>query len=333
MREARFYTREEEKIRCLLCPRRCLLAGGQEGACGVRLAGEGKLYTANYGLCAAAHWDPVEKKPLYHFHPGSSILSLGTYGCNLHCTFCQNWSLARGNPEEGGTVFSPEDVLAALRREGSPPEVLGAAYTYNEPTVWYEFVCDTARLIHSHGYRNVLVTNGYIEAAPLEELLPYIDAMNIDVKGFSDSFYREFCRGRREPVLAAVERSAAACHVEVTCLLIPGANDDPAEIEALSRWLASLNPNLPLHLSRYFPSHRLELPPTPLPTLETAREIALRHLHYVYLGNAGPAGAAHTRCPSCNSLLIERNGYRTRITGMAGGRCRACGEPVPIILS
>src|SRR5690554_1619777 len=161
-RRALFYTKEGNKIRCLLCPRRCLLSEGQVGFCGVRRVEQGELLADNYALCAALQWDPVEKKPLYHFYPGRQILSLGTYGCNLRCSFCQNWSLARGKPDAGAEVFTPEQVLAILQHEGSTADVLGVAYTYNEPVVWYEFVLDTARLLHEHGYRNVLVTNGFI---------------------------------------------------------------------------------------------------------------------------------------------------------------------------
>ncbi len=332
MVEARFYAREGEKVRCLLCPRRCLLAGGREGVCGVRLEQGGKLLTANYGLCAAAHWDPVEKKPLYHFYPGRSIFSIGTYGCNLHCNFCQNWALARGGRRDEGPKITPEEVLAILRRKGSPEKALGVAYTYNEPTVWYEFVFDTARLLGKHGYRNVLVTNGYIEPEPLAALLPLIDAANVDVKGFSDAFYRDYCRGTLAPVLAAVERYAAACHVEVTCLLIPGANDSPEEIENLSRRLAGISPDLPLHLSRYFPAHRLDLPPTPRSTLEKARRIARRHLRYVYLGNTGIGEDTNTYCPACRHLLIERTGYRARVTGIVNNRCRECGADTAAII-
>ena len=219
----------------------------------MRRAAGGELVTENYALCAALHWDPVEKKPLYHFYPGRQILSLGTYGCNLCCSFCQNWTLARGKPSAGGEMLTPQQVLAMLQREGSPAEVLGVAYTYNEPVVWYEFVYDTARLLHEHGYRNVLVTNGFISRAALRELLPYIDALNIDVKGFSDSFYRKYCHGMRRPVLETVELAASSAHVEVTCLLIPTLNDSPTELELFTSWLAGVNPNLPLHFSRYFP--------------------------------------------------------------------------------
>jgi pyruvate formate lyase activating enzyme len=333
MHKARFYAKEKDRVRCLLCPRRCLLKEGQEGICGVRAVVEGELRTANYGLCAAIHWDPIEKKPLYHFYPGRAVLSLGTYGCNLLCSFCQNWTLSRGRPSAGGgTAISPEQVLEALRREGGPDDLLGAAFTYNEPTVWYEFVLDTARLLHGHGYRNVLVTNGFISRGPLETLLPYIDALNIDVKAFSDGFYRQYCRGMRRPVLETVELAAAKAHVEVTCLLIPTLNDGPAELEQLSGWLAGISPDLPLHFSRYFPQYKLDLPPTPVETMRAAREIALRKLRHVYLGNVELPGASDTFCPECQNLLISRRGYRTRITGLDGNLCRRCRSKVSLVL-
>ncbi len=329
MEKARFYTREGDRIRCLLCPRRCLLAEGQEGVCGARRVLGGELYTTNYGLCAAVNWDPVEKKPLYHFYPGSRILSLGTYGCNLECSFCQNWSLARGKPTQGGTMLSPDQVLEMLSARGETP---GVSFTYNEPTVWYEFVYDTAKLLHRHGYASVLVSNGYISLPALEEILPYVDAFNLDLKGFTNSFYREYCRGQRDPVLKVLERVVNRCHVEVTCLLIPSVNDDPQELEKMFDWLAALNPDLPLHISRYFPSHQLDLSPTPLKTLCRARELALKKLNYVYLGNVQDTDASHTYCPRCSRLLIERFGYCTRMPGLDGPRCRYCGQTIPVIL-
>ncbi len=332
MKKARFYTREDGRIRCLLCPRRCLLKEGQEGVCAVRRVSGGELYTANYGLCAAINWDPVEKKPLYHFYPGSQILSLGTYGCNLECSFCQNWSLARGRPEHGGTILSPGQVLEMIQARGaSHKEAPGVSFTYNEPTVWYEFVYDTAKLLHRHGYVSVLVSNGYISLEALEEVLPYIDAVNLDLKGFSSSFYREYCRGQLDPVLKVLERAVSRCHVEVTCLLIPSVNDAPQELEQMFSRLAGLNPDLPVHISRYFPSHQLDLPPTPLQTMYQARELALKKLNYVYLGNVWDCGAAHTYCPRCSRLLIERSGYRTRIPGLSGQNCRYCGQLIPVI--
>lgn len=336
MRKARFYDKnEDDLVRCLLCPQRCSIEEGASGFCGVRRVVEGELYCTNYGLCAAVHLDPIEKKPLYHFYPGRPILSLGTLGCNLDCRFCQNWTLARGNPESGpgNRPLSPEKVLQMLQREGSPDEVLGVAYTYNEPTVWYEFVFDTARLLREHGYHNVLITNGFISSEALKELIPLIDAFNIDIKAFSDNFYRQYCRGMRRPVIKTVEHAAAVSHVEITCLLIPTLNDCPKELELLSDWLAGINPDIPLHFSRYFPQYQLDLPPTPLETLQQAREIALRKLRYVYLGNVDLPGSADTCCPNCGATLVCRRGYKITMNGLTGTRCRNCRAAIPIVLS
>ncbi len=332
MLKARFYSKEDNQIRCRLCPTCCLLGEGQVGICGVRRVEKGELYTTNYGCLAAANRDPIEKKPLYHFHPGRTILSLGTFGCNLLCSFCQNWSLARGNPENAVDKVNPENVLAMLKQEGGPEQVLGLAYTYNEPTIWYEFVYDTARLLHEHGYRNVLVTNGYINSEPLQELLPYIDAMNIDVKAFNNSFYKDYCRGSKKPVIDTVEAAAEKCHVEVTCLLIPTLNDSLSEQEALARWLGSISPDLVLHYSRYFPQYKLDLPPTPPQVLEKVRKNAQEHLQYVYLGNIDLPGAADTVCPYCGNMLILRSAYRVSIVGLNGVKCNNCGSKISIVL-
>jgi len=327
MHRARFYKQEKTgSVRCLLCPQRCRINEGSAGLCGVRKVEDGELCSSNYGLCTAAHWDPIEKKPLYHYYPGSTILSLGTFGCNLACRFCQNWTLARGQPgpEAGGLNITPDHVLKMLQKQGGPQAALGVAYTYNEPTVWYEFVYDTAKLIRGYGYKNVMVTNGFISREALLDLIPLIDAFNIDVKAFSDSFYRQYCRGLRRPVLETVELAVPLCHVEITCLLITTLNDDPAEIELLSAWLAGISPDIPLHISRYFPQYQLDLPPTPLETLKQAQEIARRKLRYVYLGNVELPGSADTLCPHCGALLIRRQRYKTLICGLTESRCQNC---------
>jgi len=332
LQRARFYEKEEDKVRCLLCPRACLPAEGRTGTCGVRRVESGELYTTNYGLLAAANRDPIEKKPLYHFYPGHQILSIGTVGCNLLCSFCQNWTLSRGSPDDAARAVAPEDILAMLKREGGPQEAVGVAYTYNEPLIWYEFVYDTARLVHEHGYRNVLVTNGFINREPLLELLPYIDAMNIDVKAFTDSFYREHCSGMLEPVIETVETAAGACHVEVTCLLIPGLNDGPGEQEELARWLGGINPDLVLHYSRYFPQYKFDKSPTPPEVLIRARETAKKYLRYVYLGNIDLPGASDTSCPYCGNLLVERSVYRVKLTGLENNHCNNCRSEIAIVL-
>ncbi len=332
MQKARFYQKKDDKVECLLCPRGCLLKEGQVGTCGVREVKDGELYSTNYGALAAVNRDPIEKKPLYHFYPGQLILSLGTFGCNLLCSFCQNWTLARGRPEQAPKVVSPSDVLDMLEKEGGPDSVPGVAYTYNEPLIWYEFVYDTSRLLHKHGYKNVLVTNGYINREPLEKLLPYIDAMNVDVKSFNDNFYGEYCRGEIGPVIKTVETAVKACHVEVTCLLIPNVNDSPADQENLARWLGDLSPDLVLHYSRYFPQYKLDKPPTPVEVLEKSREIARRYLRYVFLGNIDLPGASDTICPYCGNLLISRSGFRAQLTGLDGNHCNNCGSWINIVL-
>jgi len=329
---ARFYQKKDDLVECLLCPRGCRLKEGQVGACGAREVKSGELYSTNYGCLAAANRDPIEKKPLYHYYPGHSVLSLGTFGCNLQCSFCQNWTLARGGPEQAPKRVGPGDVLQMLEREGGPGNVPGVAYTYNEPIIWYEFVYDTARLLHEHGYKNILVTNGYINREPFEELLPYIDAMNVDIKAFNDDFYSEYCRGRKGPVIETVEKAVQACHVEATCLLIPSVNDDPAEQEELARWLGSLNPDLVLHYSRYFPQYKLDKPPTPVEVLERSKELAQKHLRYVFLGNIDLPGASDTTCPCCGNLLIKRTFYRISLEGLDGNYCNNCGSWINIIM-
>ena len=282
LREALFYSKHEKGLLCSLCPKGCLIPENGTGFCRTRHNIGGTLYAANYGACTSYALDPIEKKPLYHFYPGSYILSIGTWGCNFACQFCQNWQIAQGEPQF--QELSPEDVVAAAQ-EAAPPNI-GIAYTYSEPTVWYEFIFDTAHLAREAGLKNVLVTNGYISPQPLADLLPYIDAMNIDVKAFNEEFYHKICAGSLAEVKATVEMAARHCHVEITTLLVPGLNDDMREIEALASWLAAINPTIPLHLSRYFPRYKMDIPPTPRATMEKAKEAARRHLQYVYLGNA-----------------------------------------------
>lgn len=332
MHEASFYTVTDGKPVCRLCPHECMPAEGQTGFCGVRKVLNNRLYSTNYGVLAAVNIDPVEKKPLYHFYPGHPVLSLGTYGCNLHCSFCQNWTLARGCPAGEEKVSAPDDILDMLERQGGPEKVFGVAYTYNEPFTWYEFVSDTAKLVHEKGYRNVLVTNGYVKKEPLAALLPSIDAMNIDVKAFNETFYRKYCRGSLSEVVETVEAAAAQCHVEITCLLIPGVNDNEAEQEKLVRWMAGIDRNLVLHYSRYFPRYNLDLPSTPPEVMVSARKRALRHLRYVYLGNVNLPGSSDTTCPGCGKLLIERSGYRVNVSGLEGTCCRGCGEEVDLVM-
>ena len=282
MHEALYYDKlDGKRVHCHLCPNECLIADGRRGACGVRLNKDGALYAEVYGKTTGIALDPIEKKPLYHFHPGEYILSLGTKGCNFRCDFCQNWHLSQqlDSPTED---ITSEDAVARAREVGS----FGIAYTYNEPFVWYEFVLDTAKLARKNGLANVLVTNGYVNMAPLEGILPYIDAMNIDLKSFDESFYAKICRGKLKPVLDVIKRSAKSCHVELTTLIIPTLNDSEEMIRREVDWIReNAGADTPLHFSRYFPCYKMTLPPTPVATLEMAGRIAREKLKYVHLGN------------------------------------------------
>lgn len=282
--KAQYYVKQDDgRVHCVFCPHDCRIPQGKTGICGVRANKEGELYAESYGNISALSLDPIEKKPLYHFFPESLILSVGSYGCNFSCSFCQNFGISLEKPE---TVYiSPESLLYKACDLKSSKNI-GLAYTYNEPLMNYEYVLDCCKLVRDKGLKNVLVTNGYIQQAPLLELLPYIDAMNIDLKSFSEDFYKKICGGRAEFVKKTIETAIDACHVEITTLVIPGLNDTSEEIEALSSWLSSLSPDIPLHLTRFFPRYKMtDKGPTPKETLERLADVARKHLHYVYLGN------------------------------------------------
>jgi len=282
----------------------------------------------SYGQIVSVAVDPLEKKPLYHFHPGRDILSVAAVGCNLHCLFCQNWSISQGR-ETPASDTSPEALVDAALRAGS----VGIAYTYSEPLVWFEFVRDTARLAHRKGLKNVLVTNGFLNPEPLAELLPLIDAANIDLKAMDDRFYRRICKARLEPVLAAIRQfHAAGVHLELTNLLIPGYNDDDEGIIALVDFVADLDSEIPLHFSAYFPAWRMDAPPTPPQTLLRALDLAVRRLPWVYLGNAAVGKGRDTVCPDCGTVLIERVGMRADSRLQGRPICPGCGRTVPVVL-
>ncbi|MDD5680390.1 MAG: AmmeMemoRadiSam system radical SAM enzyme [Candidatus Omnitrophica bacterium] len=282
MKEALYYKEESGKIRCLLCPNDCLIPGGKRGLCGVRVNKDNKLYTEIYNRVTSVALDPVEKKPLYHYHRGEYILSLGTKGCNFACPWCQNWTISQDHDTPTEEI-TKEKAVEKAKKLGS----FGIAYTYNEPFIWFEFVLECAKFARENGLENVLVTNGYVNKAPLEEILPYIDAMNIDIKSIDETFYKKYCLGKLKPVLENTKRAAEkGVHVEITNLIIPTLNDSKEAIETFVDWIfRSLGPETPLHFSRYFPCYKMSLPPTPLSTLEMAKEIADKKLKYVYLGN------------------------------------------------
>lgn len=330
MKEARYWEASAETVDCLLCPHRCRLRDGGTGLCGVRRADTGKLYSLNYGCVSSVALDPIEKKPLYHFYPGSCILSIGTVGCNLACEFCQNYQLSIG--EAATSQLSPDDVIDLAQQAAGRVQNIGIAYTYSEPMVWFEYVMDVASKARDVGLKNVLVTNGEIRTEPLEELLTVIDAMNIDVKAYSEHFYAEVCSGPLRTVIETVETVAGRCHIEVTNLLIPTLNDSESEIRDLVRWLAKLDDSIPLHLSRYFPHHRMRKPPTPIDTLHRAYDIASESLKYVYLGNVGDPRYATTYCPECGAAVIRRSSLSAGVEVILDGRkCAACGAEQAVI--
>lgn len=331
LKEAMHYERlEGQKVICRLCPHECTIAPGKYGICRVRNNIEGTLYTHNYGKIFALAMDPVEKKPLYHFFPGKYLLSVGTVGCNFRCSFCQNYHIAqRGACDKSGKdnlYEASESYLLSLCRQEE--DCIGIAYTYNEPSIWYEYVLDTARYIKAKGYKNVLVTNGYIGEKALSELLPYIDAMNIDVKGFTEEYYRDVCGGSLEYVKRTVEAAILECHVEITTLIVPDLNDSEKEIDKLSKWISSIKPSIPLHLSRYFPMYRMKEGPTKAMTLNSLKKAADRNLEYVYIGNLH-SDSVNTYCPKCGALLISRAGG-IFIEHLDDGICSKCGKIIDI---
>ena len=275
----------DERIVCSLCPHHCRLADGETGFCRARANEGGAIRCKNYGRLTSVALDPIEKKPLYHFHPGSVILSVGSFGCNLRCPFCQNYTISMADGQSETQDVTPAG-LAALAHDLSrrPHGNIGVAFTYNEPLLSYEFIMDTAPLLHERGLSVVLVTNGMIAPAPLEALLPHVDAMNIDLKGWQPDFYRRL-GGDLAAVKHTIARAVKSCHVEVTTLIIPDQNDSAGDMEEEARWLASLSPDLPLHISRYFPRWHENTPATPVETIERLAAIARKHLRYVHKGN------------------------------------------------
>ena len=273
------------RTECALCPHRCRLEEGETGFCRARSCRGGKICDDNYGRVTSLALDPIEKKPLRRFYPGGYILSAGSYGCNLRCPFCQNHTISMAGAADADAVYVPPEELVRKARELIPRGNIGIAYTYNEPLVGFEYVRDCAREASGSGLKNVVVTNGYVCEAPLRELLPYIDAMNIDLKSFSDGFYRKIAGGLAD-VRRTITLAASACHVEVTALIVPGENDSPGEMRRLAEWLASLRPDIPLHVTRFFPRYRLtDREPTPVETVRSLARIARESLKFVYEGN------------------------------------------------
>jgi len=322
LKEALYYRQvEKQNVQCLLCPHFCIIKPDESGFCKNRKNKEGKLYSLNYGKVASIANDPIEKKPLYHYYPGSSILSFGSFGCSFECLFCQNSSISRAAAEINHPFLSPEDCIDIAVREKTEQ----IAYTYNEPYIWYEHVLETAKLAREKGIRNILVTNGYFNPEPWKELSQFIDALNIDLKGDPD-FYHQIVKGSVEPVLKTIRFAFENnIHVEVTFLAVTG-----VLLEGSFKWvleeIKKISKKIPFHISRYSPRYRYHEDPTPIEKMKEFYFLAKKELDSVYLGNIETNGEAHTFCPSCGTILIQRSFYHTEITrSFASGKCLKCG--------
>jgi pyruvate formate lyase activating enzyme len=317
-------------VRCNLCPLHCIIADGQRGHCRTRENRGGRLYSMAYGNPCAVHIDPIEKKPLYHFLPTAAAFSLATAGCALRCLYCQNWEISQVTPEETQNAdLPPEGVVQAARQYEAPV----IAYTYSEPTAFYEYMLDTARLGQEAGLRSVVISAGFINPQPLRELCQTVEAIKIDLKGYDEEFYRKVCGAELGPVLDAIRIiHAAGVHLEVVNLVVPTLNDSLEQLRALSRWLAQeISPDVPLHFSRFQPLYKLtDLPPTPVETLEEARKIALEEgMRFVYVGNVPGHSGNNTYCPACGKAIIVRQGFSVVEYHLKGSVCAYCGESIP----
>lgn len=332
MQEARLYDRlEGERVQCRLCAHRCTIAAGKRGVCAVRENRAGTLYSLVYGLLISQAVDPIEKKPLFHFHPGSRAFSIATVGCNLSCRFCQNADISQ-LPREQGRILGHETPAAAVVQAARRYGCRSIAYTYSEPTIFFEYAYDVSVLAREARIANVYVTNGYMTPEMLDAYHPYLDAANVDLKSFRDGFYRRLCGARLQPVLDALKHMRAqGVWIEVTTLVIPGHNDDPKELAELAGWIAAeLGPATPWHVSRFHPTYRLtDAPPTPAATLRRAYEIGRQAgLHYVYIGNLPGLAGEDTVCPACGLTVIARYGFSVTERHLQDGACPACGARI-----
>jgi pyruvate formate lyase activating enzyme len=331
LKEALLYKKlEDQKVSCFLCNHRCLIAEGHYGVCHVRENRGGTLFTHAYGELIAQNIDPIEKKPLYHFLPGSTSYSIATLGCNFQCEFCQNWQISQAREADKLGVrarqVAPEEVVRQAVLSGSK----SISYTYTEPTVFFEYALDIARPAKDKGLYNVFVTNGYMTIEMLDAMYPFLDAANVDLKSFSKDFYRRICKGTLEPVLKSIEKMRQLdIWVEVTTLIVPGLNDSETEMEGIAGFLAGLDKRIPWHISRFHPQYKMDhLGSTPTTTMNRAYEIGKKAgLEYVYLGNM-MSRENHTYCPRCGNRLIERSGFSIGQYNIKGGKCSHCANPI-----
>lgn len=335
-REALFWEpMADNMVRCLLCPKNCVVPEGRRGFCRVRENRNGRYVTLAYGHpCSVRPNDPIEKKPFFHVYPGTRTFSMATTGCNMTCTFCQNWEIAQIGPEDApGAPLSPEQAASLAKASGART----MAYTYNEPTVFYEYMLDCAKAGREQGVESIIISNGFIKAEPQKRLFPHVKAIKIDLKAFSEEFYRNVCSAELQPVLEALKRVAdAGVWFEIVTLIIPSLNDSADEIKRMTEWIVKeLGRDVPVHFSRFHPAYKLRnLPPTPLETLFRARRLAQEQgCRFVYVGNVPGQEGQNTLCPSCESLLIERYGFRVLKNKLVNGTCPSCKTAIPGVWS
>jgi len=333
-KEASFWSKlEDSAVQCSLCAHNCRIKEGKTGFCGVRKNENGRLSSFIYGSCSSMAVDPVEKKPFYHFYPGSKVFSVGTVGCNFKCLHCQNHDISTADTSFPSIRdISPEESVRLAKED----DCQGIAFTYNEPSIWYEFTLDSARLAKKNGLYTCYVTNGYISKEPLQEISPFLDAMNIDVKGFTEAFYKKVCKASLQPVLdTCVLSKKLGIHIELTYLVIPGYNDSLDEIKSFCNWVVEkLGDEIPVHFSRFHPDHNMtNVPATPMKTMENVYEIARKTgLGFVYLGNVPLGDYENTYCPRCDNLCIQRNYFDVNLKGLEKNKCKKCGDTLPFVI-
>ena len=327
LKEARYYDSiSNDRVKCLLCPHNCVIQKDKTGVCGVRKNVNGRLFTTIYGEATAVSMDPIEKKPLYHFYPTRDILSIGTKGCNFKCAYCQNWHISQ-DANARSSYYEPDYIINTAIKKKS----MGVAYTYSEPFIWFEYVLDCSKLAWKNGLKNVYVTNGFIEKEPLNELLEFTDAMNIDLKAFKDATYKKVQKGELSKVMNTIQIANKRCHVELTTLVVTGINDDLAELSEMADWISSVDKNIPWHISRYYPNYKYDKPATDIDFMIRVHDMAVKKLNYVFCGNIpGSYGRSDTICPSCKTIVIARSGYNVSIKALKSGKCAQCGFDLKI---
>jgi pyruvate formate lyase activating enzyme len=327
MKEAMFYEHLDGKVKCHLCNHYCLIKQGKRGICGVRENRGGKLYSLVYGKSIAIDIDPIEKKPFFNFFPGTTAYSIATVGCNFHCLNCQNWEISQmPKGKEGkiiGQELSPKEIVANAKRKGCKC----IAYTYTEPTIFFEYAYDTAKLAHEQGIKNVFVTNGYTSSEAIKAIAPFLDAANIDLKGFSEDFYHKICGARLQPILDNIKLyKELGIWIEVTTLIIPGYSDDESQLREIAEFIKSVGEDIPWHITAFYPAFKLQdVPSTPIESLRSDRKIGMDvGLRYVYEGNVPGEGGENTYCYNCGKLIIGRYGFEIRANKLINGSCPNC---------